>query len=334
MSGSTPPIGADAGCWIQVVAGVLSDGSGRVLISRRPAGSHQGGLWEFPGGKLEPGENPEQGLARELHEEIGIEVLASRRLIEVAHDYGDRRILLDVRLVSRYLGQPRGREGQRLAWRDPWCLEPSAFPPADRPVIGALRLPPLCLITPSPAPDPNDPAQQRQTTRFLDGIAVAISAGARLVQLRAHERNDSAYAALAALVAPWCEARGALLVLNRKPGNAAMPGAGYHLSAARLHALTPGARPAGAGLLGASCHTAADLAHAVACELDYACLSPVLATRSHPGAPALGWEGFAQCARAAGLPVYALGGLCSADLPRAWAAGGQGVAAIRGLWLA
>lgn len=126
---------------IHVVAGALADGRGRVLVTRRPEGAHQGGLWEFPGGKLEPGETPLAGLERELAEELGIRVLASRPLIQVHHDYGDRRVLLDVHRVTAFAGTPVGREGQPLDWRHPEDMDPADFPAADRPIITALRWP-------------------------------------------------------------------------------------------------------------------------------------------------------------------------------------------------
>jgi 8-oxo-dGTP diphosphatase len=109
-----------------------------VLVARRHDDAHQGGLWEFPGGKLEPGESPLQGLGRELEEEIGILVLAASPLVRVHHDYPERAVLLDVWHVTRWRGEPRGAEGQPLRWMQVTEMQPSAFPPADGPVIDAL----------------------------------------------------------------------------------------------------------------------------------------------------------------------------------------------------
>ena len=124
---------------IHVVAGVLFDPSGRVLVARRPSGSHLGGLWEFPGGKLEPGESREAGLARELAEELGVRVLAASPLVCVEHPYPDRDVVLDVWRVESYAGEPHGREGQSIEWRDLRSLDAADFPPADAPVLSALR---------------------------------------------------------------------------------------------------------------------------------------------------------------------------------------------------
>ena len=92
---------------VHVAVGVILDPGQNILITRRAADTHQGGLWEFPGGKLESGETPERGLDRELFEELGVRVLSSRPLIRVHHDYGDRHVLLDVHMISAFAGEPR-----------------------------------------------------------------------------------------------------------------------------------------------------------------------------------------------------------------------------------
>ncbi len=121
-----------------MVAGALLDGEGRVLVARRPPAAHQGGLWEFPGGKLETGEGPREGLERELAEEIGVRVLEAAPLLAVSHDYAELSVLLDVWTVTRWAGEPRGLEDQPLRWLAPREMRREAFPPADGPVIEAL----------------------------------------------------------------------------------------------------------------------------------------------------------------------------------------------------
>jgi 8-oxo-dGTP diphosphatase len=144
MCASTPTIAVESAAarFIHVAVGVLLDVQGRVLVTRRPATAHQGGLWEFPGGKLEPGETVQAALVRELREELGIEVLAARPLLQVRHAYSDRRVLLDVWRIESYHGHPSSVEGQPLDWLLPEQLTERAFPAADRPIIAALRLPP------------------------------------------------------------------------------------------------------------------------------------------------------------------------------------------------
>ncbi len=308
------------------MAGAIADADGRILVARRPDHVHQGGLWEFPGGKLEPGETPEQGLARELDEELGLTVQASRPLIRVHHDYGDRHILLDVRRVDSYRGEPRGLDGQPLAWLHPDAMDPAGFPAADRPIINALRLPALLLIT---------GANPERPEAFLARLDQALGRGIRLVQLRAHGLDDRAYAALAQAAFARCEAAGARLLLNRDPAQARhLPHHGLHLSARALSRLErrPLAPEGSIGLVGASCHDDAELDRAAALGLDYALLSPVRSTPTHPDARPLGWERFGELADPVPLPIYALGGLDPGDLDQAFRHGAQGIAGIRGFW--
>lgn len=124
---------------IHVAVGVLRDDGGRVLISRRASGVHQGGLWEFPGGKVESGETVTDALARELSEELGISVRSSAPLLEVRHDYGDKQVMLDVHEVTGWSGEPRGLEGQPLAWASLASLDTYAFPAANAPIVAVLR---------------------------------------------------------------------------------------------------------------------------------------------------------------------------------------------------
>lgn len=309
---------------VHVAAGVITDADGRVLVAERPIGAHQGGLWEFPGGKLEPSEPVAQGLTRELDEELGIQVTASRPLIRLRHDYGDRMVLLDIRRVLSYQGRPSGREGQALDWLMPQDMDPSRFPAADRPVISALRLPTRYLITGA------DPRQPDAFARRLEQVLAQWRL--RIVQLRAPGLDAHDYANLAQCCAEVCRQAQAQLVLNCAPEVAdRLPGDGLHLTEARLAALTE--RPQlSKPLVGASCHSADALAKAAALGLDYALLSPVQHTQSHPGAAPLGWPAFAQLVDQASLPVYALGGIDETDLDEAINHGAQGIAAISGFW--
>jgi mutator protein MutT len=126
---------------IHVVAAVVIDAQDRVLIAQRPKKKHLAGGWEFPGGKLEPGEERLAGLSRELREEIGIAIAAPRPLMRVRHAYSSREVLLDVWVVKRYTGEPRGLEGQALRWCPQQYLASADLLPADRPIVAALRLP-------------------------------------------------------------------------------------------------------------------------------------------------------------------------------------------------
>ena len=123
---------------VTVVVGILIDGVGRVLVTRRAPDAHQGGLWEFPGGKVEADENLLEALARELREELGVLVETTEALMALEHDYGDKRVALDVHRVTRWTGEPRGLEGQPLAWERPEQLRDWAFPVANRAILERL----------------------------------------------------------------------------------------------------------------------------------------------------------------------------------------------------
>ena len=123
---------------VVVAVGVLIDDEGRVLVSRRAADAHQGGLWEFPGGKVEVDESVSDALSRELREELGIQIGASERLMTIEHDYGDKKVKLDVHRIKSWQGEARGLEGQPLAWQLPVDLSQWSFPAADTPILARL----------------------------------------------------------------------------------------------------------------------------------------------------------------------------------------------------
>ncbi|MBS0211853.1 MAG: Nudix family hydrolase [Proteobacteria bacterium] len=307
---------------IHVVAGVIRDARGRILLARRTAGRDLAGLWEFPGGKVDPGETPEQALTRELHEELGIHVGGSEPLIAVPFAYRHKRIVLDVRTIAAWDGTASGREKQALAWSPTSKLASYAMPPADRPVVAALLQPDRYLVTPDPDAD---------EAAFLADLECALQAGARRVQLRARGRDANALRSLAKAALKLCRAQHAELLLNGEIGLAHELGVGVHLRAAQLAQLRE--RPLPARLpVAASCHDADELRRAQALGVDFAVLGPVAATPSHPGRVPLGWDGFAHLRETTDLPIYALGGQRTADLPCARAHGAQGIAAIRGLW--
>jgi len=160
---------------IHVVAAVLEDTAGRILLAQRPEASHQGGLWEFPGGKVEPGESVAEALRRELREEIAVEVLAHRPLIRVRHAYADRTVVLDVHRVTSHAGDATGLEGQPLVWVAADDLHHYPMPAADRPIVTAICLPDTYVITP---PDPRD------LDHFAASLKAVLRRGTRLVQLR------------------------------------------------------------------------------------------------------------------------------------------------------
>lgn len=305
---------------VHVVAGVMVDALGRVLLARRTAGRDLAGAWEFPGGKVDPGETPRQALARELEEELGIHLQSAEPLIAVPQQYRDKRIVLDVYRVTRYAGKPRGREQQALAWSPHDKLHTYPMPPADRPVVAALTQPSRYLVTPG--------LGGGGQAAFLAAVERALADGIRRLQLRV--RGDD-LPLLAREVKRRCDQVDAQLLVNRDIGLARELGCGVHLGSEQLPALSGRPLPA-SQLVAASCHDAAELARAEALGLDFAVLGPVARTPGHAERRPMGWEGFAALREAVSLPIYGLGGLGTADLERARRHGAQGIAAIRGLW--
>jgi len=308
---------------VEVVAGVITDARGRILLARRTEGRDLAGLWEFPGGKREPGESAEDALARELHEELGIDVELGAPLIAVPQQYPHKRLRLDVRLIARWRGTAKGHEGQALAWVPPHKLPDYPMPPADRPVVAALLQPDRYLVTPTPGDD---------DVAWLANLQSTLDAGIRRVQLRAAQDIDAQrWSALVRVAADACRKAGADVLVNADIALAQALGIGVHLRAAQLSALAARPLPAGC-LVGASCHDAAELRHAERIGCDFAVLGPVADTATHPGAVRLGWNGFAALRETASLPLYAIGGMTAGDIATSRAHGAQGIAAIRALW--
>ena len=305
---------------IRVAAGVLRRSDGRVFATLRLPGRHLAGEWEFPGGKLEAGESARAALERELREEVGVEVRDARPLIRFPFDYPDRRVHLEVFEVTAWRGRPHGREGQPIEWLAPEDLRRRKLVKGAVPILGAIELPSLYLITPEPGDG------------FEATLRARLAAGIRLVQLRAKSMPPDALRALARRAAALAERSGARLFLNGDPEAVRSTGAhGAHLTSRALARLDR--RPSWPGFgLAASCHDARELSRARALGVDFAVVSPVRSTPGHPDVPPIGWDGFSRLVESVDFPVFALGGLVPEDREKAWAAGGQGIAAIRGLW--
>lgn len=310
---------------LHVVAAVIDNGRGEVLIARRHDHLHQGGLWEFPGGKVEEGEAVIAALQRELQEELAITPELSHPLLRIPYHYPDRKVLLDVWRVTAYQGEPRGAEGQPLAWVKKQVLRDYAFPAANQPIITAAQLPSCYLITP-------DPGTEADWPEFLQQLRQSLIAGISLVQLRAASLHGDDYLKLAHQVLACCQEYGARLLLNAEPSVLAVCDAtGLHLSSRQLMAAQ--ARPQiGDKLLAASCHTLEELRQAERIGVDFALFSPVKPTTSHPHAKPIGWHYFHCMSEQTSLPLFALGGMSPEDLEDAWSHGAQGIAAIRSLW--
>jgi len=306
---------------VEVVAAVIERPDGSFLLAQRPAGKVYAGYWEFPGGKVEPGEPLAAALTRELHEELGIDVDSAHPWIVQVYAYPHAKVRLNFFRVRAWHGEPHGKEAQQLAWQHLSALEVAPLLPANAPVLRALQLPFEYAIT---------HAGEIGTEAQLNSLDQRLAQGLSLIQVREKGMPAPELERFAAAVIAKARAHGAKVLINSDIELARRLGAdGVHLAAAQLARLQH--RPA-LGWCAASCHNAAELARAAQLGVDFAVLGPVQATPTHPDAQALGWEGFARQVRGAAMPVFALGGMNPGDLETAWRSGAQGIAMVRGSW--
>jgi 8-oxo-dGTP diphosphatase len=306
---------------VHAAVAVLVRGDGSVLLGQRPEGKPWAGWWEFPGGKIEAGETPLHALGRELHEELGIEVIEATPWLTRTFAYPERTVRLNFFMVRQWQGEPHGREGQQLSWQQPAALTVAPLLPANVPILGALQLPSIYAIS---------NLVEMGEDRFMTALAQAFDRGLRLLQWREKGLPVEAQSTLLPRVMAMANACGARVLVNTDIDLARRVGAhGIHLSSAALMAMRQ--KPEGL-LCAASCHSAAELAHAAALGVDLVVLSPVLPTASHPGVNTLGWPIFAEMAAGMPMPVYALGGMRPQHLHTAWQHGAHGIAMQRAVW--
>ena len=312
---------ADQQALLHVVAAVVRDSMGRVLVTQRLEGKHCAGLWEFPGGKVHSGETALQALSRELNEELGISPRHQNRLIKVVHHYDDSQsVLLDVWQVWDYDGDVFAREGQGLQWCTADQLKHLAMPAADIPVLKALNLPNAYMITSEPV---------GSAASYVEKLASAVDKmGVELLQFRAKTLTQGDYDCYARAIIDMAKQRELRVLLNTEIEYAQALGAdGVHLTERRLAMLSQRCWQRDF-IVAASCHTLGSLKKAESLDLDFAVLSPVKKTRSHPDASSLGWDNFSTLVNHVNIPVYALGGMTFSDMDKALDCGAQGIAGI------
>jgi 8-oxo-dGTP diphosphatase len=309
---------------VEVAAAVMLRADGReFLLAQRPEGKVYAGYWEFPGGKVEPGETVRAALVRELQEELGITVTACSPWLTRQFTYPHATVRLNFWRVTAWdgeIGITAPLEHSAFDWLtggEAPHVEPIL--PANAPILKALSLPTTMAIT---------MAESEGVERQLGRLEAALADGLRLVQLRDKGLPPAQRLRFAEVVVRLAHDAGALVVINDDAEIARRVGAdGLHLSSGALAACA--ARPDFAWV-GASCHTAGEIARAGELQLDYALLSPVLPTPTHPENPGLGWAEFSQRISGNTLPVLALGGMKNEMLAGAQDAGAHGIALMRG----
>lgn len=346
--------------FIDVAAGLILQEDGSLLLAERPGDKPWPGWWELPGGKIEAGETVLQALARELKEELDIDVTVATPWVTYVHEYPKNIVRLAFCRVTEWQGSPTGLEGQRLAWVDPHAaLSVGPLLPATQPPLRWLQLPDRYLVT--------NIGSQKKLAGYLTQLSRALEAGIGLVQFRepgwaAQAPEEEVHAGFLEVL-QRCHEFGARCLINSAHPQAWQSQAdGVHWRAhdavARAAMLSvdattapndnppktnttsaaeaplPDAHLQRHTLVGVSAHTAQDLAAARALNADFAVLGHVLETPSHPGEPGIGWDGFAALAQGAGLPVFAIGGQSPDTQATARTHGAHGIAGVRALLVA
>jgi len=314
-----------------VVAGIIRDPErpSRIFFTQRKKGQHLADLWEFPGGKLEQGESRFEGVKRELEEEAVIQVLAARPFQSITHAYREKTVFLDVWEVIQYSGRAHGREGQQYRWLSLAELDQYHFPEADYPVLKALALPPRLLITPD--------FPSRQLDHYLELFSGMMHQHRYpLVQFRSHRLSDRNYLSAAKELSIICQQYQAEIIINR-PDLKSFQSRGYdifqrrHLNSRILNEQKK--NPFEAGIKSsASCHDLQELEKAALLNCEFALLSSVKVSSSHPLTGAKGWYRFGQIAAQSKIPLYALGGVKRKDFTAARYHAAIGVAGISDFW--
>jgi 8-oxo-dGTP diphosphatase len=309
---------------IHVAVGVIyNSDQTKVLITKRTANQHLAGYWEFPGGKIKNNEDTITALSRELYEELGIVVITGNQLTTVSYDYPDKSVLLDVWQVSEWSGTPTGKENQELVWSDINNLANYKFPEANKHITQSLSLSPIYLLS---------PLSFTYDSRSISVLKECFSSGVKVFQLRLDPNNKSEIEFLINELNDLVERYDVKLILNDNPASLANYNiSGIHLNSSEL--LSYETRPVGQEyILGASCHDEIELLHAEKINVNYAFLSPVFNTSSHPDKKAIGWSEFYNISKKVSFPVYALGGMSPCDLDEAKKNNAFGVAMISSIW--
>lgn len=299
---------------IKAVVGILRNADGEILIAERRQDQFMGGFWELPGGKIETGESNEASLARELKEELNVDICAPSLMHTMCYQYPEKTVYLWIYTIDSFDGEARGAEGQNIIWCPAEKLNDFNLLPTMKAIIHKICLPAYYWITPE-----NEPEEA-----LLEQLHAHIDNGSKLVQLRAKTALNLSFVER---FYQACQDAGVKLILNTINKTFSEPCDGWHLTTQELLSLSD--RPCATDkLLGASTHNLIELEHAETVDVDYISIAPVEPTKSHPDRAPFGWDKARELVEISNLPVYLLGGMSTQNLQRAHSINAQGIAGI------
>lgn len=319
--------------WIHVVAALIVKNNNQYLIAKRPADKHQGNLWEFPGGKVDLGEDAFTALKRELREELDIDIFSAQEFLKIKHMYADKNIFLDIYKVYDYSGEEKPKASQEIRWVTASDIGKYSFPKANQLIVDALGLPELIAITPAEISEPFITKNMAHLKKHNIGAVLYrdyVSSDEQYLH-NARILNNQIKNDLSRLH-PSGNKVGVMIARPEVMNHYGNEFLGLHLNSQSLKKYQQ--RPVGEGkILSASCHNQQEIDLAEKLQCDFIYLAPILKTNTHPQSESLGWLLAERLVRKCRLPVILLGGLGLRDLSRAKRIGALGIAGISDFWV-
>lgn len=308
--------------WVEVAIGLLRRNN-TICLSLRQSHQHLADHWEFPGGKIEQGETPQQALTREFNEELGVNTTDWQPLIVVPWRYEKVSVRLHVFQTEQFTGEPQGMEGQQVAWCPIEDLAHKHFPEANKGILQALNLPNIYMSI----------GKFESEQACLLQFNQALQQGVKLVQIKSKGLDDAQFIRLGNLLADCATQQGAKLLLNAAPEKLdwVANAAGIQLSSKQAQDYTSRPIPE-SKLLAVSTHTRQQIEHALTIGADMILISPIKFTSAHADITPIGWQGLQALVNEIPVPVYGLGGMQLEDLLEAKSAGAQGIMLSKGVW--
>ena len=305
---------------IEAAVGIIFNQSSHILMAERPKSKTWSGWWEFPGGKIELGESSLHALIRELKEEIGIVVHDAEKWIIRKYAYDNYDVTLHFYKVTKWSGKVEAKEQQRLSWVIPKQKLVTPVLPANELIFKAIPLPDVYAITNA----------FEYAGDFLEQLKKKLNDGVKLLQIREKSMSKKNYVEFCKKIIHIAKNFNAKVLINSDIELAyKLDADGVHLNSLLLNNLSDIPKDL---IVAASCHSKKDIEKTIELGVDFAVLSPVQQTQSHPHAAHLGWESFGDTIQNFNIPIYALGGMQRNDINNAFNAGGVGIASQRSIW--